>query len=159
MTVGDTLLAFKDIEPYMRFMITPAQIRAARALIGWKQTDLAVAAGLSEMSIKNIERGENDPRVSTLSAIQKAFELAGVIFVPENGEGPGLRLRKIVPGQIVRFRASSEMEARFPRSSGETYKVQVFHGPTKTAPRGLVDLIDLAGIRYPGVPVSELEFC
>ena len=75
-------------------MITPAQIRAARALIGWKQVDVAKAAGVSEMSVKNIERGATDPRISTMSAIQRALESAGVIFVAENGEGPGVRLRK-----------------------------------------------------------------
>ncbi|UXN62934.1 helix-turn-helix transcriptional regulator [Phyllobacterium sp. A18/5-2] len=79
---------------YVRAMITHAQIRAARALIGWKQTDLAKAASISEMSIKNIERGDTDPRVSTMQAIQAALESAGVIFVPENGEGVGVRLRK-----------------------------------------------------------------
>jgi len=75
-------------------MITPAQIRAARALIGWKQTELAAAAGLSEMSVKNIERGSTDPRVSTLEAIRQALEAAGVIFIPSNGNGPGVRLRE-----------------------------------------------------------------
>jgi transcriptional regulator with XRE-family HTH domain len=81
---------------YAEEMITAAQIRAARALLGWKQTDLAQRAGVSEISIKNIERGATDPRVSTLSAIQKAFEDGGVIFlepgVSRTG-GPGVRLR------------------------------------------------------------------
>lgn len=63
-------------------MITAAQIRAARALIGWKQTDLAAASGVSEMSVKNIERGVTDPRASTLQALQSALEQAGVDFVP-----------------------------------------------------------------------------
>lgn len=70
-------------------MITPAQIRAARALIEWKQTDLAKAAGVSEMSVKNIERGTTDPRVSTLQAIQSALETAGIEFI--NGTGVKLR--------------------------------------------------------------------
>jgi transcriptional regulator with XRE-family HTH domain len=78
-------------------MITNAQIRAARALIGWKQTDLAGAAGISEMSVKNIERGNTDPRVSTLEAIRVALESAGVAFQAD-GEtttgGPGVRLPK-----------------------------------------------------------------
>jgi transcriptional regulator with XRE-family HTH domain len=78
-------------------MITAGQIRAARALIGWKQIDLAKASGLSEISIKNIERGATDPRSSTLGAIQAAFEKAGVLFL-EPGDirdgGAGLRLRK-----------------------------------------------------------------
>lgn len=77
-------------------MIEPAQIRAARALLGWKQTDLAAASGISEMSIKNIERGATDPRSSTLKAIQEALEGAGVLFL-EPGQtregGAGVRLR------------------------------------------------------------------
>ena len=77
-------------------MINPAQIRAARALIGWKQTDLATASGVSEMSVKNIERGVTDPRASTLQSLQSALEGAGVVFLDagHNREGgPGVRLR------------------------------------------------------------------
>ncbi len=77
-------------------VIEPSQIRAARALLGWKQTDLAKAAAISEMSIKNIERGATDPRASTLRAIQSALEVAGVIFLDPGQTrdgGPGVRLR------------------------------------------------------------------
>lgn len=77
-------------------MINAAQIRAARALLGWKQTDLAKASKLSEMSIKNIERGATDPRASTLQAIQTALENAGVVFLDPGQTrdgGPGVRLR------------------------------------------------------------------
>ena len=78
-------------------MITAGQIRAARALIGWKQTDLAKSSGVSEISIKNIERGVTDPRYKTLEAIQKAFEKGGVVFL-EPGDmrdgGAGVRLKK-----------------------------------------------------------------
>jgi transcriptional regulator with XRE-family HTH domain len=86
-----------SIAAYVAAMITPAQIRAARALIGWKQTDLAAASGVSEISIKNIERGVTDARGSTLAAIQNAFSGAGVVFL-EPGDtrdgGPGVRLGK-----------------------------------------------------------------
>lgn len=77
-------------------MINPAQIRAARALIGWKQTDLATASGVSEMSVKNIERGVTDPRASTLQAMQTALENAGVVFLDpgyNRDGGAGVRLR------------------------------------------------------------------
>jgi predicted transcriptional regulator len=70
-------------------VLTPAQIRAARALIGWKQVDLAKAAGISEITLKNIERGVVDPRVSTIDAIQKAFDAAGVIFLQPGDIRPG----------------------------------------------------------------------
>ena len=77
-------------------MITPAQIRAARALLGWNQIQLAAAAGLTEITIKDLERGLANPRPSTLDRIQQAFDEAGVVFF-EAGEvkegGPGLRLK------------------------------------------------------------------
>lgn len=73
---------------YSRDMISAGQIRAARAFLNWKQTDLANASGVSEMSIKNIERGLTDPRVSTITAIRNALQSAGVEFVDdERGEG------------------------------------------------------------------------
>lgn len=66
---------------YPAAMITPAQIRAGRALLGWKQTDLARESGVSEISVKNIERGATDPRVSTMQAIQDAFTRADIEFL------------------------------------------------------------------------------
>lgn len=74
-------------------MITAAQIRAARALLRWKQSDLASAAGLSLTALNNIEREAADPKASTLTAIQSALETAGIIFLSANGEGVGVRLR------------------------------------------------------------------
>lgn len=65
----------------VRYILTPAQIKAARALLGWKQTDLAEKSGVSLPSIKNIERGATDPRVSTMAALRKALEAAGVEFL------------------------------------------------------------------------------
>jgi predicted transcriptional regulator len=77
-------------------MITRAQIRAARALIRWSQTDLAHASGVSQVAIKNLERGSTDPRLSTLSSVQAAFDQAGVVFL-EPGDlrdgGAGVRFR------------------------------------------------------------------
>lgn len=77
-------------------MISPAQIRAARALVGWKQSDLAARSGVSQVSIKNIERGATDPRLSTITAIERAFFDAGVLFLDaleSKAGGAGVRLR------------------------------------------------------------------
>lgn len=78
-------------------MITPPQSRAARGLIDWSQTDLAAAAGVGLSTVRDFERGRRTPITNNLAAIQRALEAAGVIFVPENGEGPGVRLRKDKP--------------------------------------------------------------
>ena len=88
-----------DTAVYYAAMITPAQIRAARALIGWKQTDLARESGISEISVKNIERGATDPRVSTMQAIQDAFTRANIEFLDPGQTsvdgGSGVRFRSI----------------------------------------------------------------
>ena len=74
--------------------ITPEQCRAARALLNWSQPDLAEATGLTRGTIANLERGAHTPHPSNLAAIRAALEAAGVEFIPENGGGPGVRLRR-----------------------------------------------------------------
>lgn len=76
-------------------MFTAPQIRAARALVGWSQTDVANAAGLSIPTVKRAE-ADGGIRVSedAVMAIARALKKAGVDFIAENGGGPGVRLRK-----------------------------------------------------------------
>ncbi len=74
-------------------MITAAQCRAARGLLGWTQYDLADRAGVGVVTVHQFESGINRPRRATGEVIQRAFEDAGVVFIDENGGGPGLRLR------------------------------------------------------------------
>ncbi len=66
-------------------MITPEQVKAARALLKWKQTTLAAASGLSLPSINNIERAIGSPRLDTMKAVQTALENAGIQFIAGNG--------------------------------------------------------------------------
>lgn len=74
--------------------ITPGQCRAARALIGLSQGDVAKASAVSEKTLADFEREARKPYARTLAAIQAALEAAGVIFIASNGDGPGVRLRK-----------------------------------------------------------------
>lgn len=72
-----------------------AQLRAARALLGWSQADLAARSGLSSMTVKRAEGSGRPPAsAEAVAAIRAALEAAGVEFLPENGGGPGVRLRK-----------------------------------------------------------------
>lgn len=75
--------------------ITPAQCRAARALIEWSQEALANSASVSRHTVKDFERGARTPYPNNLTAIRTALEVAGVEFIAENGGGAGVRLRKI----------------------------------------------------------------
>ncbi len=77
------------------FMITNAQLRAARSLLGWSQARLAEASGLGIATIKRME-GERGPLRSSAGnvlKVQQALEDAGVIFIDADEEGPGVRLK------------------------------------------------------------------
>ena len=74
--------------------VTSAQIRAARGLLNWSVRELAERSGVHRNTITNFETGKSGGDASTLSAIRATLETAGVIFVDENGDGPGVRLRK-----------------------------------------------------------------
>jgi transcriptional regulator with XRE-family HTH domain len=85
-----------ELVPDSFAVITPAQIRAARALLGWTQATLAERCNLSGMAIKNIEREAADPKLSTLNAIATALGKGGVVFLGPGdvrGGGHGVRLR------------------------------------------------------------------
>ena len=76
-----------------------AQIRAARALLGWRQMDLANAAEVGLATVARIERGEGmvQGNFSTIAKIQDALEKEGVSFVAEPGGEIGVRLKKQSP--------------------------------------------------------------
>jgi predicted transcriptional regulator len=56
------------------------QVRAARAALKWKQSELAQRAGISEPAVNRLERGENEPRYSTFASVINVFREAGVIL-------------------------------------------------------------------------------
>lgn len=72
------------------------QVKAARALIGWSQEELASSAGVSLPTVKRLEAADGvlGGRATTGNKIKEALERAGVEFIDENGGGPGVRLRK-----------------------------------------------------------------
>lgn len=72
------------------------QCKMARTALGLGVRELAELSKVSPDTISRLERGE-ELRERTVDAIRAALEAAGVIFVEENGEGPGVRLRKERP--------------------------------------------------------------
>ncbi len=66
-------------------MITTAQIRGARGILGWSQGDLAERTDISATSIGSIENGITQARTSTLEIIQRTFEDAGIEFLASDG--------------------------------------------------------------------------
>jgi DNA-binding XRE family transcriptional regulator len=80
-------------------MLTGAQMRAARGLLGWSADRLSKACGLSRGTIENAEKAEGMPNMQSknLLAVKTALEKGGVIFIDRGdygGGGVGVRLRK-----------------------------------------------------------------
>ena len=77
-------------------LVVGNQLKAARALIGMEQSELAALAKVNVNTIRNMESAGMGPipgRATTVRAVQAALEAAGVEFIPENG-GVGVRLRR-----------------------------------------------------------------
>ena len=76
--------------------ISARQIRAARGLLGWTRTALADRAIVSTTTVADIERGDVNPKTSTMIAIIGALEKAGIEFLrgDAGGKGEGVRLAR-----------------------------------------------------------------
>jgi transcriptional regulator with XRE-family HTH domain len=74
-------------------MITREQLRMARAALNWTVRDLAAKAGVAANTVSRFENG-TDAYGDTLLKLRRALEAGGVIFIDEDEEGPGVRLRK-----------------------------------------------------------------
>ena len=91
-------------------MLTGEQLRAARAMLKMEQGELADLSGVSVETIKRLERldGPLSANSLTLAGLQKALEVEGVIFLPENGNLPGVKLRREPPPAIRTRRKRGE---------------------------------------------------
>ena len=85
-----------EIESRTLAAMQAAQIRAARALLGWRQEDLAKAAKVGLATVARIEQGEGmvQGNFSTITKIQQALEREGISFTAELEGGFGVRLEK-----------------------------------------------------------------
>jgi transcriptional regulator with XRE-family HTH domain len=77
--------------------ITAAQCRAGRALLDWSQQQLADAARVGVATVRQFEGSGAAPRKATVDAISRALDAAGVLFIDQNGNGAGVRLRDRTP--------------------------------------------------------------
>ena len=75
-------------------MISVAQIKAARAMLGWSAQSLADASGVSAATIKKYEQQTGIPRANTrvLGSIVQALEVAGIHFTGDPLLNPGVTL-------------------------------------------------------------------
>jgi transcriptional regulator with XRE-family HTH domain len=72
-----------------------SQCRAARVLLKWSQTELAIASGVSKSTVADFEIDKREPRPDNLTAIRHALQGAGIEFLPAKaGKGVGVRFRE-----------------------------------------------------------------
>ena len=77
-------------------IVSARQIRAARGLLGWTRTALADRAIVSTTTVADIERGDVNPKTSTMISIIHALEKAGIEFIRADsaGKGEGVRFAR-----------------------------------------------------------------
>ena len=69
-----------------------AQLRMARAALRMSVRELAAAAEVAPNTVVRIE-ADQPANASSLGAIQRVLEAAGILFLPDDGDGPGVRLK------------------------------------------------------------------
>jgi predicted transcriptional regulator len=84
-------------------MITASQMRAARALLGIDQRQLAELAGVSLPTIQRMEASDGNVRgvIDTLTKVIDAFDRAGILLIGDNMTSPdggrGVRFKRPGP--------------------------------------------------------------
>lgn len=78
----------------MTLAISSEQCLGARAMLRLTREQLAERASVAVATLSDFERGTRHPHPRTLEAIRIALETAGIEFVPENGGGAGVRLKR-----------------------------------------------------------------
>jgi transcriptional regulator with XRE-family HTH domain len=127
----------QEKEPSMQ----PEQLRAARAVLNWSLERLAEASGVHRNTLSNFETRKYDGDPEKLAAVQRALEAAGIIFIEENSQAAGVRMRRFQIGDLVRYRPETRARSNYPIGSyeigtvvgvdphppptGPTYRIQV----------------------------------
>jgi transcriptional regulator with XRE-family HTH domain len=90
-------------------VLDSAQIRAARALLGWRQDDLARHSGLGLATIQRIENADRKTSTnrSTMMRLKETLEQAGIQFIAR-GEGGGIGVRLTTTGRAKKRKVMRE---------------------------------------------------
>jgi len=128
-------------------MITPSQCRAARGLLDWSQQQLAEAARVGVVTVRQFEGGGAQPRNATLEVLRRALEAAGVELT--NGEGPGVRLRRHRPGVSVRWKKGNGQRL----AVGLGIKMDAVGTIVALRPDVTLGSVERVDAEFPGAPV------
>lgn len=78
-------------------IVSPGQVRAARAWLGWNQDELAKKAGLSKNALNRFEQGIGASLDETPQLLRKSLEEAGIRFHFKNNVGVGIEITRSIP--------------------------------------------------------------
>jgi len=76
--------------------LVASQCRAARAMLGLSQRDLAKMAEMAHRTVADFETNARTPHIRTLRAMRETLEACGAVFIPADAQfGPGVRLKAV----------------------------------------------------------------
>ncbi|GEL01835.1 helix-turn-helix domain-containing protein [Swaminathania salitolerans] len=76
--------------------LVASQCRAARAMLGLSQRDLARMAEMAHRTVADFETNARTPHIRTLRAMRETLEACGAVFIPADEQfGPGVRLKAV----------------------------------------------------------------
>ncbi len=107
--------------------ISAAQCRAARGLLDWTQDQLAENAQVARATIADFERHSRLPMRNNMVSIVSSLEAAGVAFIAEDGEGAGVRFRKVELEYLKTLRERWEDLILSVKHRGKAYAVIIPH--------------------------------
>ncbi len=90
-------------------IVLAAKVRAARAVLGWSQTELGKRVGLTQRSVYLLERSAVQVRESTATALETEFRRVGISFtaVDEGGFTMDVPASVLAKPQQVKRKVSS----------------------------------------------------
>jgi transcriptional regulator with XRE-family HTH domain len=105
-------------------VITPAQIRAARAMLRLEQSELAQRAHVSVVTIRRVEGSDGSDRVAatTFDGVRRALEQAGAEFIPD-----GVRHARPAPSGLydrlhaISLRSAARLHGRDTMTEADLY--------------------------------------
>ncbi|MEE7463646.1 transcriptional regulator [Methylobacterium fujisawaense] len=80
--------------------VHPAQIRGARAMLGWTQDDLAARSGVAKRSIAGLELETSKPKLETLQRLVATLSGGGIEFDNSDADGVGIKLKMAMDTQL-----------------------------------------------------------
>jgi transcriptional regulator with XRE-family HTH domain len=113
-------------------VLSAHQIRAARGLLGWSRRELAILSSVSEGTIKAIELGITDARLSTLRKLARTFSAHAVEFVAD-GSRTGVTIKN---GSDAMRVLSTRNAQHVPRAPARELSDEGAEGPRRPGDRG-----------------------